>query len=177
MARQHLQELKQTGPIRQYILAFRDIMLDLPDMYEQDAIHQFISGLQYDARLQVLLKDPSALSAAFNYGEAYEAAVERAKGVRDLPQPIPPADNYTSDGITLMDLDAIRQTGYNNRRNTQGQWRRALQQGTGLQASNRPRLCYNCGGQRHIARECTVPPPQRPIRQNRSTLNGNARRD
>lgn len=52
MARARLQKLKQTGTIHDYIIDFRNIMLDLPDMFEADAVYQFIQGLEYEARLQ-----------------------------------------------------------------------------------------------------------------------------
>lgn len=82
-------------------------MLDLQDMYEADAAYQFIQGLKYQARLQVLLKDPTSLPAAYNAAEAFEAAHERALGVRD-PATRTPAfetadlgnsdDDYRGDG-------------------------------------------------------------------------------
>lgn len=44
LARTALPNLTQEGSIRGYIVAFRDIMPDLPDMFEEDAIHFFITG-------------------------------------------------------------------------------------------------------------------------------------
>lgn len=82
-------------------------MLDLQDMYEADAAYQFIQGLKYQARLQVLLKDPTSLPDAYNAAEAFVAAHERALGVRD-PATRTPAfetadlgnsdDDYRGDG-------------------------------------------------------------------------------
>lgn len=99
MARQRLQDLKQTGTIRDYIIAHRDIMLDLPGMHEPDAINSFVLGLQYEPRLQVLLKDPISVPAAYSYAEAYEAALERANGVRDSSPRASATSTYASEDI------------------------------------------------------------------------------
>lgn len=159
MARQRLEKLKQQDSIRDYIIEFRNIMLDLPDMFEEDAVHQFIQGLQYEPRLQVFLKTPTTLKEAYLAAEAYEAAVECARGVRDVSfnnQGFGHSNrtggyNFhgnnqeprsAADGPTPMDLDAL----YNNRRNNRGAGRR---QGT-IQ-------CHNCQGYGHIARQCPSP--------------------
>lgn len=159
LARQRLEKLKQHNSIRDYIIEFRDIMLDLPDMFEEDAVHQFIQGLQYEPRLQVFLKTPTTLKQAYSAAEAYEAAVECARGVRDVSfnnqrpghsnrvgdfnfQGNNQETRSTADGPTPMDLDAL----YNNRRNNRGAGRRP---GT-IQ-------CHNCQGYGHIARQCPSP--------------------
>lgn len=146
MARQRLEKLKQHNSIRDYIIEFRNIMLDLPDMFEDDAIHQFIQGLQYEARLQVFLKQPTSLKAAYAAAEAYEAAVECAKGVRE---PTPSQNNQQvhfqdrrSEGPTPMELDTI----YNNRRERRGSERRSV-----------ITQCFNCQGFGHVARQCPSP--------------------
>ena len=158
MARQRLEKLKQHNSIRDYIIEFRNIMLDLPDMFEEDAVHQFIQGLQYEPRLQVFLKTPTTLKAAYLAAEAYEAAVECARGVRDLPsnnqrfghnnvgefnfQGNTQVTRSTTDGPTPMDLDAL----YNKRRNNRSYGKHS---GT-IQ-------CHNCQGYGHIARQCPSP--------------------
>lgn len=159
MARQRLEKLRQHNSIRDYIIKFRNIMLDLPDMFEEDAIHQFIQGLQYEPRLQVFLKAPTSLKSAYSAAEAYEAAVECARGVRDPfinnqrhgqnghPDNFNSQGNThmtrpTDDGPTPMDLDAL----YTNRRSNRGFGKHS---GT-IQ-------CHNCQGYGHIARQCPSP--------------------
>lgn len=159
MARQRLEKLKQYNSIREYIVEFRNVMLDLPDMFEEDAVHQFIQGLQYEPRLQVLLKTPTTLKAAYSAAEAYEAAVECAQGVREPSfnntrhgynnnpgnyhfQSSTQATRSTVDGPTPMDLDAL----YNNRRNNRG-----------YEKNSGTIQCHNCQGYGHIARQCPSP--------------------
>lgn len=115
-------------------------MLDLPDMFEEDAIHQFIQGLQYEPHLQVFLKTPTTLKAA------YAAAVKCVKGIRE---PIPPHNNHQShfqdrrsDGLTPMELDTI----YNNHRGRH--WSKRCPRTT---------QCFNCQGFGHVARQCPSP--------------------
>ncbi|CDH61246.1 hypothetical protein RO3G_02687 [Lichtheimia corymbifera JMRC:FSU:9682] len=160
MARQRLEKLKQQDSIRDYIIEFRNIMLDLPDMFEEDAVHQFIQGLQYEPRLQVFLRTPTSLKEAYSAAEAYEAAVECARGIRDPPVNNPRygynnhhgdsgfqgsthATRSTTDGPTPMDLDAL----YNNRKNNH--------RGFGKRSGTIQ--CHNCQGYGHIARQCPSP--------------------
>ena len=44
-------------------------MLDLPDMYDEDAIYVFIHGLNEEARMPVLMMDHSMLLATYNSAE------------------------------------------------------------------------------------------------------------
>lgn len=65
LARQDLSLLKQTGTISDYVAQFRKIMMDLPNMHDGDAKFHFLQGLQYEAKLQVMLKEPSTLLEAY----------------------------------------------------------------------------------------------------------------
>lgn len=61
LARQQLQTIKQRGTISQYISSFRGVMRELPDMNDKDAVFQFLYGLMYEAKLQVMYKGAANL--------------------------------------------------------------------------------------------------------------------
>ncbi|KAG2215694.1 hypothetical protein INT45_013357 [Circinella minor] len=83
--------------IREYVTEFHNIMLDLPEMFDDDAMHKFICGLSYDARVQVLLNNPTSLMAAYNAAETFELVHEYAS---TFPQ-------SQVAGPTPIELDAL----------------------------------------------------------------------
>ncbi|KAG0183743.1 hypothetical protein DFQ28_001082 [Apophysomyces sp. BC1034] len=109
LACSHLKQLKQTRTIAEYIVAFRNSMLELPNMDGEDAKDQFIQGLCYEARLQVLFCGPANLTQAYIFTENYEAAQQSAQGMqRDRQTNAYPAmEHANNDGVVPMDLDAI----------------------------------------------------------------------
>ena len=53
LARWKLQELEQTGTIREYVKQFTGLMLDISDMTENDKIFSFVEGLKLWARTKL----------------------------------------------------------------------------------------------------------------------------
>jgi hypothetical protein len=124
-------------------------------MDEKDALHQFTRGLQYEAKLQVLLKEPATIQQAYRAAEAYEAAYECAQGARkQATRPDRQAGSETAfrsqppvmtEGPTPMDLDAIRMQWHQRRPQT---------------SHSQEKQCFNCSGYGHIARNCSSPKRQ-----------------
>ncbi|KAG0162647.1 hypothetical protein DFQ28_004614 [Apophysomyces sp. BC1034] len=81
LACSHFKQLKQTRTITKYVVAFCNSMLELPNMDGEDAKDQFIQGLHYEARLQVLFHGPANLTQAYIFMENYEAAQQSAQGM------------------------------------------------------------------------------------------------
>lgn len=130
-------------------------MLDLPHMDDEDAIHEFVMGLSYEACMQVLLKEHTSLTDAFNMAEHFEAVQEYAMRLREAvpatPSPQPRITTHSSSQEpTPMDIDAIQHRQFAPRPlqyHGYGQYR----------SSSRGRTCYNCGGRNHIACQCPLP--------------------
>ena len=68
VARQSLKNLKQSGTIREYVVAFSSLMLEIENMSEADKLFNFMSGLQpwaqSELRRQSVKDLPGALAAA-----------------------------------------------------------------------------------------------------------------
>lgn len=148
------QDTVPSKTIHEYVIKFRDIMLDLPHMDDEDAIHEFVMGLSYEARMQVLLKEHASLADAFNAAEPFEEVQEYAMGLREAvptTQAIQPhaATQPSHQGPTPMDIDAIQHRQFVPRSRPFN--------GFSHNRSPRVRTCYNCGGRNHIARQCPSP--------------------
>jgi hypothetical protein len=153
LARQQLQTLKQAGTIAQYISIFRGVMRELPDMNDKDAVFQFLQGLTYVAKLQVMYKEPNTLEEAYKHAEYFEMVQTTARGVVVQQTPVyfkqPEATN--TDTATPMDLDYIKQvtTDHIN----------SLFQRNGVPGGRNGRnyanmTCFYCGKTGHTKRKC-----------------------
>ena len=65
LARWKLQELEQTGTIREYVKQFTGLMLDISDMTENDKIFSFVEGLKLWARTKLHEQRVQDLASAY----------------------------------------------------------------------------------------------------------------
>jgi hypothetical protein len=63
-ARKRLDALKQTGSVRRYNTAFRNLLLRIPDLSAGDAKHRYIQGLKPEIVREVEVKKPDTLRDA-----------------------------------------------------------------------------------------------------------------
>ncbi|KAL1933992.1 hypothetical protein VTP01DRAFT_8082 [Rhizomucor pusillus] len=140
---------RQTGSIENYMHEFRSTMLELPNMDTNNAMYIFTQGLKYQARLQVLMRQPRNPNEAYAFAEAFEAAQQCARGVLGSSAQRSFAGNtfarntlssstYAADDAVPMKLDAIRPP----RRET--------------------RRCYRCKHSGHLKPDCPEAPRTRP---------------
>lgn len=71
-ARQQIRTLKQSGNIRDYVVKFQSLILQIPTMDERSRVDAFTAGLQVDARRWVKLQDPRTLEDALSIAERYQ---------------------------------------------------------------------------------------------------------
>ena len=132
-------------------------MSELPDMDTKDALFNFVQGLKYQCRLQVLIQKPFSLSEAYAYAEAYETAEQCAKVSNRCPPNFTPfnksfgqpSSSFGNQGPTPMDLDAIKPAerqygGSSGDRSYGGRYNDGI---------NRVK-CFKCGERGHIRCDC-----------------------
>ena len=161
LARQELALLKQTTNITEYVSKFRKIMMDLPNMHDSDAKFQFIQGLQYEAKLQVMMKEPSTLFEAYKQAEYFEMVQQDARGVSKFET----FNNHSfgnnqvnNSGVMPMELDLVmselnaikqqfhRNNNYNNNNNND--------RFKGRNQHDNNISCFYCNKPGHIKRHC-----------------------
>jgi hypothetical protein len=88
--RSKLYQLKQITSVEVYAKAFREILLELPDMPEEEVTHLFMQGLKRETRLEVEMRNPADLNEA-------EMQALRVDDIRfakaSTPRPLPPRPN------------------------------------------------------------------------------------
>ncbi|KAI8582360.1 hypothetical protein K450DRAFT_298056 [Umbelopsis ramanniana AG] len=149
LAREQLQQIKQTGSITEYIAAFRLIMKELPSMWPS-----------YDTRLRVMYEDPNTLEEAYRYAEFVDMVHMIARGP-DLPvaphgngEDFQANGNFLTEQVTPMDMnlkEKIRKDEVNN----------FMQWSSFLPRRNRKTelkqiVCQYCHKPGHIKGKCRV---------------------
>ena len=142
-ARTKLDNIKQRTSVLAYNTEVSEIMLQIPDMHEEDRIHAYLKGLKPQTAFQVAMQQPATLLIAQGLADTADAIQWHLKSQPQYQERRP----YRKDtqGPTPMDLDAIGK----------------------LTNSERERLrknggCFRCRKTGHLARDCTLPNRQAP---------------
>ena len=133
-----LDQLKQKTSVLFYNTEFRKLMLQLPNMHEEDRVHAYIKGLKPSVASQVAMQQPDTLLKAQQLADTSDAIQFQMH-----PQNFPsarPNPRYDPHGPAPMELDAISK----------------------LTNEERERLrcmggCFCCRKPGHLARNCPLP--------------------
>src|SRR5690349_9855084 len=140
-ARAQLDRLKQTSSVRFYNTRFRELILQIPHMHEEDRVHHYINGLKPQVAALVALRQPDSLLDAQGLADTADTIQHhhvpyQTYGSRGTGQ-TQHRPNY--QGPAPMELDAIGK----------------------LTDTERERLrknggCFRCRKTGHVARNCTL---------------------
>ena len=84
LARKSLKRLKHTGSIREYVKEFSTLMLEIPNMAEEELLFNFMDNLQSWAEQELRRRGVQDLAMAM---EVAESLVDYRKGDSSKPKP------------------------------------------------------------------------------------------
>ena len=73
-ARDRLANCRQETTVTDYVEKFQDILLELPEVTDDEAMDRFVRGLKESVRIHVLTRDPMDFEDATKYAIAHESA-------------------------------------------------------------------------------------------------------
>lgn len=101
--RDQLQVIRQTGSVLSYATAFRNIVVNIPTMTDEEQKFRFIYGLKPRTQEEVRMRNPDTFEAAVQLAARFDL-VYRPKGRFDGG-----GGGFHQDGATPMELGAINQ--------------------------------------------------------------------
>jgi hypothetical protein len=139
-ARQHIRTLKQQGTVRDYVVKFQHLILQIPTMDERSRVDCFVAGLKMDVRRWVKLQDPRTLEDAMTIGERYQTMLMQDKATSRTYRVL--GNESNDDKSTPMELGVLQ----GGRRGNNS-------------ASSKPNTvgaCWRCGEPGHLKRDCPL---------------------
>ncbi|KAG1276592.1 hypothetical protein G6F66_012504 [Rhizopus arrhizus] len=98
-ARDRLANIKQSSSVIEYVDVFQDILLDLPNISDDESLDRFVRGLKDNVRIHVLTKEPRTLEEASKFAIAFESAQQIGMMPVKIQQ-----DRYVNDPMDLSVL-------------------------------------------------------------------------
>ena len=95
LARKNMKSLKHTGSIHEYVKEFSKLMLEIPNMYEEDLLLNFIDNLQSWAKQELRQCGVQDLATIF---AVVEFLVEYKREDSSKPNPWPKGNHAKSGG-------------------------------------------------------------------------------
>ena len=105
-ARNLLDKLEQRTSVQEYAHRFRELVVQIPDIGEADALHKFISGLKWEVKKEVALKK---LERAIKFAKKIDSILFRTKwaGFKAKNNERGEKQKYYRNEPTLMELDSM----------------------------------------------------------------------
>ncbi|KAL5775964.1 hypothetical protein ACOSP7_013524 [Xanthoceras sorbifolium] len=139
LARKNLKKLKQTGSIRDYVKEFSSLMLEVPNMSDDELLFNFMDNLQPWAEVELRRRNVQNLAEAIAIAESL---IDYRRS--EPPKKKPPQDNHGKGGGDKGKGPYKPPSGKEKGKQKEGQGKKDIKPKTN---------CFLCDGP-HWAREC-----------------------
>lgn len=156
-ARQQIRTIKQTGSVREYVVKFQNLILQIPTMDERSKVDAFTVGLKVDARRWVKLQDPRTLEQAMTVAERYQTMLMQDRAAMKTYGQLSRGIVDTASPMELGVISKPRQYRDADRKLPADGGRR-----------NTVPTCWNCGEPGHLRRDCKRPSKSHPTKVQRA---------
>ena len=149
-ARQYIRTLRQHRSVRDYVVRFQEVSLQIPTMDERSRVDAFTAGLKQDVRRWVKLQAPSTLEHAMEIAEQFQTMMmQDAASMRAYTNR--PRFGGGGDGPVPMEVDSRA----NNLRAGKNKSRKSSSKDRGGRKGDRKvPTCWHCNQPGHVRREC-----------------------
>lgn len=138
VARDRLAELRQISSVRSYVTQFQNVLMQISEVHEGEALDRFIRGLKPRTKMEVTMREPTGLEEAMRMAERYDSLVSTTFS-RPRPHQVMQTLHTRPDEAVPMEVDAIQ------RRTLTNADRERLRQNGG---------CFYCRQLGHRIAEC-----------------------
>ena len=151
-ARQYIRSLRQQRSVRDYVVRFQEVSLQIPTMDERSRVDAFTAGLKQDVRRWVKLQAPSTLERAMEIAEQYQTMMMQDMAAIRAYAGRPRFGNSGGggDGPVPMDVDSrannLRAGKHKPKQNPKGK--------LGRKEDKKVPTCWHCNEPGHVRREC-----------------------
>lgn len=152
-ARQYIRTLKQHRSVRDYVVRFQEVSLQIPTMDERSRVDAFTAGLKQDVRRWVKLQAPPTLERAMEIAEQYQTMMmqDAATMRAHTDQPRFGHGRGGGDGPVPMEVDSRA----NNLRAGKHMPKKGSKPGQSkLKGDKKVPTCWHCNQPGHLRREC-----------------------
>ena len=152
-ARQYIRTLKQHRSVRDYVVRFQEVSLQIPTMDERSRVDAFTAGLKQDVRRWVKLQAPSTLERAMEIAEQFQTMVMQDTAAMRTYADRPRFGHSGGGGNGPIPMEVDSHTN-NLRAGKQKLKKPSAKEKLGRKDDKKVPTCWHCNQPGHLRRDC-----------------------